>query len=122
MNNLTLLKLPMAAIFLYHGFSKKLDKFANAFNLHKVIAGLVIFAEIAAGSGYLLSILDNRRVLKFTITQWASIAVIPIMLYAIFIVHWKNGFNAMNNGYEFQLLILMVAIYLLRSDALPKLL
>lgn len=114
MNNLALLKLPMAAIFLYHGLTKNLNEFANVFGLSTFVAGLVIFAEVAAGLGYLMSTMYNPSQFGLSVSQWASVAVLPVMLYAIFMVHFKNGFNAMKGGYEFQLLILMVAIYLLR--------
>lgn len=35
------------------------------------------------------------------------------MIGAIFMVHLKNGFNVMNGGFEFQLLMLVTGLYLL---------
>jgi putative oxidoreductase len=111
-NSMWFLRIAMASVFLYHGLTKKLNSFAKHFKLPLIIAALVVFAEIAAGLGYIVGGLYNKNILGFSITQWSSIAVIPVLLGAIFMVHWKNGFNVMNSGYEYQFVLLMIAFYM----------
>lgn len=111
-NNLWFLRIAISSVFLYHGLTKNLYSFAKHFNLPIIVAALVIFAEIAGGFGYLLGGLLDYKILGFNITQLSSIAIIPVLLGAIFMVHWKNGFNVMNKGYEFQFVLLMIAFYM----------
>jgi len=111
-----LLKGLMSLVFLYHGLTKNPTGFADNFGLPVWVAILVIFAEVAGGLGYLAGAFNYQSYLGYTLTQWASMAVIPIIIGAIYLVHGKNGFNVMNNGYEYQLALLMIALYLfLRS-------
>lgn len=112
-DKLWFLRIAMASVFLYHGINKNLFSFAKHFKLPHFIALAVIFAEIAGGLGYLVGGIYNNRVMGYTITQWASLAVIPVLLGAILMVHYKHGFSVMNNGYEFQFVLLMIALYLL---------
>lgn len=42
-------------------------------------------------------------------TPFAAFAIAVVMVTAVAVVHWKNGFFAGNGGYEFNLLILAVA-------------
>lgn len=105
----------MSFVFLYHGLTKNLNNFAEGFGFSTLIAALVIFAEVAGGLGYLLGMVNEDTYYGYSLTQWASLAVIPVMLGAIYLVHGKNGFNVMNNGYEYQLTLLMVALYLFSS-------
>jgi putative oxidoreductase len=44
------------------------------------------------------------------ITPFAAFAIAATMVTAVATVHWKNGFFAANGGYEFNLLILAVAV------------
>ena len=110
------LRTAIASVFLYHGLTKDADKFAESFALPMVTALAVIFAEVAGGMGYLIGGVTKCKPMGLTVTQWSSVAVIPVLLGAIFMVHWKKGFNVMNGGYEFQFTLLMVALYLLFRD------
>lgn len=111
-NPIILLKLIMSIVFIYHGVTKNASEFANAMNLSTTLAFLVMFAEISAGLGYLLSIFKpSLTFLGLTLAQWASIAVVPVLVGAIILVHSKNGFNVMNNGFEYQLVLIFVATY-----------
>ena len=108
------LRLAMAVVFLYHGLGKRPQSFAKMFNLSYVIAVLVIFAEVSGGLGYLWGGFNDQPIYyNLTFTQLASLAVIPVLLGAIIMVHAKNGFNFSNNGYEFQLVLLAIALYFL---------
>lgn len=110
---LNLILLAMGIVFLYHGTTKKLGEFSKMFKLPIFIASLVIFAEIAGGIGFLLGGFIKDKYFGLTITQWASLAVIPVLLGAISMVHYKNGFNFMDNGWEYQFVLVMVALQLL---------
>jgi putative oxidoreductase len=107
------LRLAIGTVFLYHGLTKDLKGFSTGMNLPLVVGGLVIFAEIAGGLGYLLGGFNDKEYLGFTITQWSSLAVIPVLIGAIYLVHWKNGFDGMKGGFEYQFTLLMIALYFL---------
>ncbi len=49
---------------------------------------------------------------KEMLTRLAGLIVVAIMIGAIVMVHAKNGFNVMNGGMEFQLLMLASGLYL----------
>ena len=106
------LRIAMASVFLYHGLTKNVTGFSKAFNFPIFISALVILAETLGGLGYVVGGVLNKPYLGYTITQWASLAVIPVLIGAIYLVHWKNGFNIMNNGYEYQFVLLLIALYL----------
>ena len=106
------LRFAMASVFLYHGLTKNLKGFAKTFKLPMWIAAAVIFAEISAGIGYILGGVYNMYFMGYTVTQWASLAIIPVLLGAIYLVHWNKGFNVMKGGYEFQFTLLMIALYM----------
>jgi putative oxidoreductase len=62
------------------------------------LAGLAELSGIALALGFL--------------TPFAALALIVVMLNAIWLVHWPKGFFVMNGGYEFNLLILAAAVAL----------
>ena len=111
MNKDILLRLAISSVFLYHGFAKKTRSFATSFNLPYSIALFVKIAEIVAGFGFLIGGFNIQKV-SCIITIISSLLVIPILLYAISKVHFKNGFSVMKNGWESQFVLLMTAIFL----------
>ena len=58
-----------------------------------VLLYIAAWAEFLAGLGLLVGLF----------TRWAAVGVVAVMAYAIFGVHWKNGFSAGNGGYEMAL-------------------
>ena len=46
------------------------------------------------------------------LTRLGALIVVVVMVGAIALVHAKNGFNSMNGGMEFQLLMLVSGLYL----------
>jgi putative oxidoreductase len=44
------------------------------------------------------------------LTPFAAASIVAVMLSAITLVHWKNGFFASNGGYEFNLLLIAGAL------------
>ncbi|NIX78145.1 DoxX family protein [Microvirga terricola] len=68
-------------------------QFFGSLGLPPALAYLVILAEAAGGAALILGFL----------TRWAALALIPILLGAIFTVHGPAGFffNNPNGGWEF---------------------
>ena len=44
-------------------------------------------------------------------TRLGGLGVVIIMLGAIFLVHWPKGWNTMDGGMEFQVLLLATGLY-----------
>lgn len=109
------LRIGFAAVFLFHGVGKvaTFTGFAEMMNLSVPIAGLVTFAEIAAGLGLIIGGFGREF-----ITRLAAIAGIPVLIGAIALVHWPRwsfvpaeGFPM--GGMEFQVVLLCIALYFL---------
>ncbi len=49
---------------------------------------------------------------KEMLTRVGALIVIVVMVGAIALVHAKNGFNVMDGGMEFQILMLLTGLYL----------
>jgi putative oxidoreductase len=99
------LRLSLAATFIYHGLGKfPVEAFLG---LPLLIAWLVALGELAAGVALIGGALLSREIL----TRVGGLIVVIIMIGAIGIVHLKNGFNVMNGGFEFQLLMLVTGLY-----------
>ncbi len=110
-----LLRIGLAGVFLYHGIGKVMDLggFSQMMGLSTPIAALVTLAEVAAGVGIIVGAFTNDL-----ITRLAGLAVAPVLLGAIFMVHWgrwnfmpAEGFPA--GGMEFQVILLLMALYFL---------
>ncbi len=110
-----LLRVALASVFLFHGFGKvtNISGFAQMMDLPFVIAALVTFAEVAAGIGILAGGFRSELV-----TRLAALAMIPVLLGAIVLVHgprWSftpaEGFPM--GGMEFQVVLLLGALYFL---------
>lgn len=108
-----LLRLSLASVFIYHGSMKfmNLEGFTQMMGLSTPIAVLVAFAEVVGGIGIIVGGLSSDL-----ITRLAGLAIAPVMLGAIFMVHWgrwnfmpAEGFPA--GGMEFQVVLLLIAIY-----------
>jgi len=98
----------MAAVFIYHGLPKFYDLGATAefMNLPLWVALLVALAEVGGGAALVVG-----GVWKDWMTRLGGLVLVPVMLGAIFMVHLPNGWNFMNNGVEFQVVLLAIAIY-----------
>jgi putative oxidoreductase len=109
-----LLRAGFAATFLFHGVGK-VATFSGFSEMvgGDLIAALVTFAEIAAGLGIIIGGFQSEL-----ITRLAALAGIPVLLGAIFMVHWPRwsftpaeGFPM--GGMEFQVVLLLIAVYFL---------
>ncbi len=110
-----LLRIGLAGVFIFHGIGKvmNLGGFSEMMGLPTSVAALVTFAELAGGVGIIVGAFTNDL-----ITRLAGLAMAPIMLGAIFMVHWgrwnftpAEGFPM--GGMEFQVLLLFTALYFL---------
>ena len=110
-----LLRGGFAAVFLFHGFGKvaAFSGFSQMMGLSVPVAALVTFAEVAAGLGIIIGAFQSEM-----ITRLAALASIPVLLGAIFMVHWPRwsftpaeGFPM--GGMEFPVVLLLIAVYFL---------
>ena len=102
------LRLSLAATFIYHGWGKfPVDAFSQAMGMPVPMVWAVALAELAAGLMLIAGAFG-----KEILTRLGALIVIVIMIGAIAMVHAKNGFNVMNGGMEFQLLMLVSGLYL----------
>jgi len=101
------LRLSLAATFLYHGIGKfPIAAFSEAMSMPIPMVWAVALAEIAGGAALLVGAFG-----KEALTRLGGLLVIVIMIGAISMVHFKNGWNVMNGGMEFQVLMLAVGLY-----------
>ncbi len=101
------LRLSLAATFLFHGITKfPISAFSEAMGMPAALAWAVALAEIVGGAA-----LIGGAFGKDMLTRLGGLIVIVIMVGAISIVHFKNGWNVMNGGMEFQVMMLAVGLY-----------
>ncbi len=100
------LRLSLAATFIYHGVAK-IPVAGPMLGMPVAMVWVLAIAEIAAGI-FLIAGAFGRELL----TRLGGLIVIVVMIGAIALVHAKNGFNVMNGGMEFQLLMLVTGLYL----------
>ena len=100
------LRLSLAATFMYHG-ATKLPVEGPMMGMPAAVVWMLAFAELAAGI-----LLIAGAFGKEMLTRLGALIVIVVMIGAIVLVHAKNGFNVMNGGMEFQILMLMAGLYL----------
>jgi len=117
-------RLALAGIFLYHGSGKfMMPEMAGMMGLSQPVWLLVGTAEMLGGAGFVVGGVLTKR-LGSLITRLAGLAIIPVMLGAIAMVHWGQwNFTPSQThpmgGMEFQVLILSVAIFALVTGFLP---
>jgi len=100
------LRLSLAATFLYHG-ATKFPIEGPMMGMPAAMVWMLALAELAAGV-FLIAGAFGKELL----TRLGALIVVVVMVGAIALVHAKNGFNFMNNGMEFQVLILLTGLYL----------
>lgn len=110
-----LLRVGLASVFLFHGVGKFLDlgAFSQMTGLPMVVALLVAIAEVLGGAGAIAGVFTRDIV-----TRLAGLAIAPVMLGAILMVHWPRwNFMATEDapagGMEFQVVLLLIALYFL---------
>ena len=114
---LLLIRIAAGAAFIYHGSAilfgafggPGLQGFSQFTHLPEAVAGLVGFAQLAGGVSLLTGIL----------ARLGALAIIPVMLGAIFMVHLPHGFDITKNGFEYTLTQLLIALAVLIRGAGP---
>ncbi len=110
-----LLRIGLAGVFLFHGIGKVMDLggFSQMMGLSTPVVALVTLAEVAGGVGIIVGAFTNDL-----ITRLAGLAMAPVLLGAIFMVHWPRwsftpaeGFPM--GGMEFQVVLLFTALFFL---------
>ena len=117
-----LLRAALASVFIFHGIGKfagmGIAGFSEMMGLPYTVGLLVALAELGAGFGIIIGGFTSSL-----ITRLSALAVIPVMLGAIFMVHWGQwSFVASEThpmgGVEFQVVLLLLAGYfLLRGNS-----
>ena len=101
------LRLAVAGTFIYHGVAKfPPDGFAANFNFPIIVGWAVAIGEVAAGVLLIVGAFG-----KEILTRLGGLIVIVIMIGAIALVHWQNGWSNQNGGMEFQTLLLLTGLY-----------
>lgn len=116
-----LLRFALASVFLYTGVDKfmggGISGFAQTMELPWIIALLVAFAELGAGA-FILAGGFVGNALGSWITRLGAAMAVPVMLGAIFMVHWgqwhfmATGTHPLG-GMMFQVTLTMLALYML---------
>ena len=111
-------RLSLAAIFLYHGFAKfpAAQGMADMMGMPLMVVYLLALMEVVGGLFVLWGGFGPDWATRISGAIFAF-----IMLGAIFMVHLANGWNSMNGGVEFQVLILTVALFfVIRGNAVNR--
>lgn len=114
---LLLIRIAAGLAFLYHGSAilfgafggPGLHGFAQFTHLPMPVAFLVGFAQLAGGLAVLTGVL----------ARLGAIAIIPVMLGAILMVHLPKGFDITKGGLEYALTQLLIALAILIRGAGP---
>lgn len=116
-----LLRLGLASVFVYMGIDKFMGsgvaEFSTMMGLPIILGVLVALGEIGTGFFVVLGGLMKNR-LGDAITRLGALGMVPILLGAIFMVHWGQ-WHFMSTashplgGMMFQVTLTMMAIYLL---------
>jgi putative oxidoreductase len=113
-----LLRAGVASVFLFHGvgkFAGGLENFAGMMGLPLAVAAAVAIAELLAGAGIIAGA-TIRGALGDLATRLSGIAIIPVMIGAIAMVHWGQwSFVASEThpmgGMEFQVVLLLIGAW-----------
>ncbi len=100
------LRLSLAVTFLYHG-QDKLPVEGPMMGMPVAMVWMLALAELAAGVMLIAGAFGKEM-----LTRIGALIVIVVMVGAIAMVHAKNGFNVMDGGMEFQILMLLTGLYL----------
>lgn len=116
-----LLRAALASVFLFHGLQKFLvmgvDGFAGMMGLPVAAAFLVALAEVLGGAGILAGATVRGR-LGDVVTRLSGLAMAPVLIGAIAMVHWGRWSFTPSEGHpmggmEFQAVLLLLAVYFL---------
>ncbi len=109
---LLLIRIALGLVFVYHGWGKVSDMsmtigFFGSLGLAPIWAYVTAWVELLGGLLMLAGVWVREVAVLFVI----------VMLVAIFKVHLANGFNFMQGGYEFQLVLLLASLAMVFTGA-----
>jgi len=117
-----LLRIALASVFIFHGLGKftspgGIGGFAEMMQLPVAVAFLVGFAEVAGGFGIIVG-----GFWRDWVTRLSGLAIMPVMLGAIFMVHWPRwnfvpSESHPMGGMEFQVVLLLIAAWFVLGGA-----
>ena len=115
--SLTLLRVVLGVVFLYHGYLKLFvpGGFTGTINFFASLG-----MPIPVYSALLVSVVEFLGGLFLVlgmVTKWSSALLAVDMLVALFVVHIKNGLLVSKGGYEFVLVLLAGLAVVLTSGA-----
>lgn len=107
-----LLRVALASVFLFHGLDKFLDLGGTAQMMDSMF--MAVLAAVLETGGGALVLLGGFG--KDVLTRLGGLMIAPVMLGAIFMVHWGQWRFAPTEthpmgGIEFQFTLLMIALY-----------
>jgi len=113
-----LLRIALASVFIFHGISKVQGLIAGGaipMGHSFEVWALVAFAELAGGLGIILGGL-LAGFIGDAVTRLSGLAVVPVMLGAIAMVHWPRwSFTPSEShpmgGMEFQVVLLLIGLF-----------
>ena len=111
---LTLVRLIVGLIFTLHGLQKVFGLFGgpglkgfaswlSTLHVPAFLAYAASFCELFGGLMLLIGIMP----------ELGALILIPVMVSAIYLVHWQKGFFAQNGGCEYQLLLLTLMVVII---------
>ena len=110
-----LVRISLTSVSGYHGIGKVADVagFAEMMGIPVIVAVLVTFAEVAAAIGFIVGGFKSEL-----ITRLSSIALIPVLIGAIVMVHGPRWSFVPTESYplggmEFQIVLTLAALYML---------
>jgi putative oxidoreductase len=112
--SLFLIRVTIGIIFFLHGLQKVFGSFGGS-GLKKWNEYLKSSFKLPEIVGYISAISEmifGIFLIAGLFTRISSLIMIIFMLFATFMVHWKNGFFITNKGYEYCLLIIVCLISL----------
>ena len=108
---LAIVRITLGVVFIAHGAQKVLGLWGGP--------GLDGFAQFTASLGapealgYIaafIELIGGLLLLIGAASEVAALALVPVMLGAILLVHLKNGFFSQNGGYEYALVLLLLLV------------
>ena len=106
----TLVRVVFGLVMFMHGWQK-----VNTFGLEKVSGAFAANYGLPAAAAYLVAFVEvvgGAAILIGLFTRFFASASAILLLVAMFAAHWSKGFYASQGGYEFALMLGIVAFFI----------
>ena len=103
-----LIRLALGAVFIFHGYQKvvAMDQTISFF-------AMLGFSAFLAYAAAWTELIGGIFLVGGIFVRYAGIALSIVMAVAVFAVHFKNGFNIGNGGYEYAFTLLLGSLALI---------